>query len=70
MAQRVKNPPAMRENGVEKIPWSRKWRPAPACLPGKFHGQRNLVGYGAWGCKESDTTERLSTATHNDTDES
>ena len=24
------------------------------------HGQRNLVGYSPWGCKESDTTERLS----------
>ena len=21
------------------------------------HGQRNLVGYSPWGCKESDTTE-------------
>ena len=20
------------------IPWSRKWQPAPAFLPGKFHG--------------------------------
>ena len=28
-------------------------------LPGKFHGQRSLVGYSQWGCKESDTTERL-----------
>ena len=28
----------------------------------KFHGQRSLVGYSPWGCKESDTTERLSTA--------
>ena len=25
------------------------------------HGQRSLVGYSPWGCKESDTTERLST---------
>ena len=24
-------------------------------------GQKSLVGYSAWGCKESDTTERLST---------
>ena len=23
------------------------------------HGQRSLVGYSPWGCKESDTTERL-----------
>ena len=26
------------------------------------HGQRSLVGYSLWGYKESDTTERLSTA--------
>ena len=26
------------------------------------HGQRSLVGYSPWGYKESDTTERLSTA--------
>ena len=24
----------------------------PAFLPGKFHGQRNLVGYSLWVCKE------------------
>ena len=24
---------------VRKIPWSRKWQPTPAFLPGKFHGQ-------------------------------
>ena len=23
----------------------------------KFHGQRILVGYSAWDCKESDTTK-------------
>ena len=28
-------------------------------LPGESHGQRSLVGYSPWGCKESDTTERL-----------
>ena len=27
-------------------------------------GQRSLVGYSPWGCKESDTTEQLSTAQH------
>ena len=26
---------------------------------GKSHGQRSLVGYSSWGCKESDRTERL-----------
>ena len=31
----------------------------PVFLPGKFHGRRSLAGYSPWGCKESDTTERL-----------
>ena len=26
-------------------------------LPGKSHGQRNLIGYSPWGRKKSDTTE-------------
>ena len=25
------------------------------------HGQRSLAGYSPWGCKESDTTEQIST---------
>ena len=32
-----------------KIPWKRKWQPTPVFLPGKFHGQRRLVGYSPWG---------------------
>ena len=28
------------------------------------HEQRNLAGYGLWGCKELDMTEQLSTAQH------
>ena len=43
---------------VRKIPWRRKWQPIPVFLPGKFHGQRNLVGYSPWSCKESDTTKQ------------
>ena len=35
------------------------WQPTPVLLPGKYHGQRSLVGCSPWGCKESDTTERL-----------
>ena len=31
----------------------------PVFLPGKSHGWRSLAGYSPWGCKESDTTERL-----------
>ena len=37
--------------------WRRKWQPIPVFLPGEFHGQRSLVGYSSWGCKELDTTE-------------
>ena len=33
--------------------------PSPVLLPGKSHGWRSLVGCSPWGCKESDTTERL-----------
>ena len=44
---------------VGKIPWTRKWQPTPVLLPGKFHGERNLVGYSPWGHKESDMTEQL-----------
>ena len=44
-----------------KIPCRRKWQPHPGFLPGKSHGQRNLVGYSPWSCKESDITERFST---------
>ena len=33
--------------------------PTPVLLPTKSHGQRSVVGYSPWGCKESDTAERL-----------
>ena len=42
---------------VGKIPWRRKWQPTPVFFPGKFHGQRSLVGYSPWGGRESDTNE-------------
>ena len=44
---------------VGKILRRRKWQPIPIFLPGEFHRQRSLVGYSAWGCKESDTIEQL-----------
>jgi len=43
--------------------WRRKWQPTPGFFPGKFHGQKSLVGYSPWGQEESDKTERLSTHT-------
>ena len=42
------------------MPWRREWLPMPVFLPGEFHGQRSLVGYGPWDGKESDTIEWLS----------
>ena len=35
--------------------------PMPLFLPGEFHRQRSLKGHSPWGCKESDTTEKLFT---------
>ena len=52
------------DSWARKSSWSRKWQPTPLFLPGKFHGQRSLVGYGPRGCKDSDMTERLSTQTN------
>ena len=49
----VKNPPANAGDTVS-ISRRRKWQPTPAFLPGKSQGQRNR-----WGCKESDSTERI-----------
>ena len=41
---------------VGKIPWGKKWRPAPIFLPEESHAQRNLVGYSPWGCKKGGKT--------------
>ena len=41
---------------VRKIPWRKKWQSTPVFVPGKFHGQRSLVGYTPWDHKESDMT--------------
>ena len=65
----VKNPPANAGdtgNGVSilesgRSPGGGNGNPAPVCLPGESHGQRNLAGYSPWGCKETDTTEHKST---------
>ena len=38
---------------IWKIPWSRKWQPTSVFLPGKFHGQRNLVDYTGHGATKS-----------------
>ena len=67
MAQPRKNLPEVQETemwvwsmGQEDL-WRRKWQSIPVFLPGKSHGQRRLVGYSPWGCKEADTTEWIRT---------
>ena len=37
--------------GSGRPPWRRKWQPIPVFLPGKSHGQRNLVCYSPWDGK-------------------
>ena len=46
-------------NSKLMILWRRKWQPTLVILPGKSHGERILMGYSPWGCKELDTTEQL-----------
>ena len=50
----VKSLPAMHERPrfdfwVGTIPWRREWLPTRVLLPGKFPGQRSLVGSSPWG---------------------
>ena len=60
MAQMVKRLPTMWETGVRSLGQEDSpQQPTPVLSPGKFHGQRSLVGYSPWGRQESDTTERL-----------
>ena len=70
----IKDPPASAGDsgdlglipGSERFPWMRNWLLTPVFLLGKSCRQRSLAGYCPWGCKESDTTERLNTRTHMD----
>ena len=62
----VENLPAVQEMWArslgQQIPWGGTGNPLQySCLENP-HGQRSLVGYSPWGRKESDMTERLSTA--------
>ena len=47
------------DSWARKIPCRRKWQRTPVFLPGEFHGQRSLVGYSPWSCKELDMTKWL-----------
>ena len=62
VAQTAKNLPATRETWVLSLCWEEPLGGGHgnsllySCLENP-HGQKNLVGYSPWGCKESDTTE-------------
>ena len=62
----VKNLPVMQETWVQSLGWEDSleegMQPTSVLLPGKSHEQNSLVGYSSWGHKESDMTQRLSTA--------
>ena len=49
--------------GSGRSPGEEKWQPTPVFLPGKFQGQRSLVGYSPRNWKESDTTDCAHTHT-------
>ena len=59
--QMVKNLPSTRETQVGSLGWEdpleKGMATTPVFLPGDFQGQRSLVGYSPWGCKELDITE-------------
>ena len=43
--------------GLGRPPEEGNGNPLQLFLPGKFYGQRSLVGFSPWGCRKSDTTE-------------
>ena len=61
MAQTINNLPAMQETRVRFLGWEEPLEKRMAIhsmfLPGESHGERSLVGYSLWGCKELDMTE-------------
>ena len=69
VAQTVRNLHTIQKSPV----WFLGWEDPPGLVGGHGnplqdsclehpHGQRSLVGYSSWGCKELDMTEQLSTA--------
>ena len=64
VAQMVKRLPTMQETRVRSLgsgrsPGEGNGNPLQYSCLEKSHGRRSQVGYSPWGCKESDTTERL-----------
>jgi len=69
VAQMVKNSPAMQKTWVRSLGLGRSLggghgNPLQYSFLENSHGQRSLVGYSPWNCKESNMTEQLRTAQH------
>ena len=47
------------QNNKFNLIWQKEMATHSSTLAWKFHGQRSLVGYSPWGCKESHTTAWL-----------
>ena len=51
----VKNHLPVQETQVPSLgqedPLEKEMQPTPVSLPGKFHGQRSLVGYSPWAAR-------------------
>ena len=54
--------------GVQSLGWEdplrNTWQPTAVFFPGESHRQRSLAGHSLWGCKELNTTERLTHTGH------
>ena len=62
MAQTVSKLPAMQETWVRSLGGEdhlEKGMATHSIILGESHGQRSLVGYSPWGCKELDSAEQL-----------
>ena len=61
MVKMVESPPAMQETQVRSLgqedPLEKEMATHSSILALRVHGQRRLVGYSPWGCKELGTTE-------------
>ena len=63
MAQTMKHLPTLWETQVRALGWEDPLEKGTAIhsifFPGEICGQRSLAGYGPWGNKESDITDRV-----------
>ena len=63
VTQMVKNLPAVQETQVQSLDWEdpleEEMATCSSILAWRIPWTEELVGYGPWGLKESDTTEQL-----------